>query len=289
MLRDQVAIDAQYDLRTLVTDSTRHVMGWKDRSAAARERVPNRLDAPFGPTLDEHCDIFPATGSGRPIHVFFHGGYWKMLAARDFSFLAPVGTENGWATVVVNYSLCPKVSISEITRQARAALAWIWRNADSFGGDRNRIFVSGHSAGGHLVGRLTATAWEKDYGLPASLIAGALPISGLFDLEPIRWSWLQAGLQLTGDDILEESPMRHLPRVNIPTVVAVGGDESAEFLRQSQDYVTAMRDAGLRSEYLAIPGRHHFDILDDLAEADGALWSALNGLLKTADEATAAA
>jgi arylformamidase len=94
---------------------------------------------------------------------------------------------------------------------------------------------------------------------------------------------------LTGDDILEESPMRHLPRVNIPTVVAVGGDESAEFLRQSQDYVTAMRDAGLRSEYLAIPGRHHFDILDDLAEADGALWSALNGLLKTADEATAAA
>jgi arylformamidase len=278
MMRNQLEIDAAYNLRLLVSDSERHVRGWGERSAQAREHQPHRLSVPYGPTLDEVLDIFPSCQPDAPIHVFFHGGYWCMLSARDFSFLAPVGREAGWCTVVVNYALCPKVTIGEIVRQARASIAWIHRNAASFGGDPARIVVSGHSAGGHLVGRLLATDWSSVYGLPAATIKAGLPISGLFDLDPMRWSWLQAKLQLSEDDVARESPMRHLPPSAIPQVAAVGAAESAEFRRQSNEYAGA-----LAIPYLEIGGRHHFDVLDDLAAESGVLWRELVRLERGAE------
>jgi arylformamidase len=223
--------------------------------------------------------VFPGPRERAPIHVFFHGGYWRVLSAREFSFLAEAGLARGWCTVIVNYALCPQVKIPEIVRQARAAISWTWHNASKFDGDRERIVVSGHSAGGQLVGRLLATEWARDYGMPVAPIRAAMPISGLFDLEPLRWSWLQPGLQLNTEEIRAESPLHHLPTEPVPMVVAVGGAETQSFKEQSKTYCAAVKERLLSAEYLEAPQRHHFDVLDDLALANGILWERLEALL----------
>lgn len=275
MAMDLAWVDAQYNLRLSVPDMENHVKGWAMRSAEAAASRPHHHDVLFGPTLDEHVDIFPAGNAGAPVHVFFHGGYWSVLAARQFGFLAPVGQEQGWTTVLVNYSLCPKVRLPEITRQIRASLAWVYRNIEDYGGNPNRIFVSGHSAGGQMIGQLLATDWQAVYGLPPNLIKGALPISGLYDLEPLRWSWLQRGLQLNGDEIRAESPIHHLPDAVPPITIAVGADETDAFIEQSRNYHALLEARGFAARYLELPGRHHFNVLDDLADGSGALWQEL--------------
>ncbi len=274
----QEEIDRLYNPRLGVPDVAGIVRGWNARSARTRATLPARLGEPYGPTLAETVDVFPAREPGSPVHLFLHGGYWRAFSSRDFSFVAEAAAARGWATVVVDHALCPRVTLPEIVRQARAALAWTWRNAERFGGDRERILVSGHSAGGHLAARLLATPWERDYGLPAAPIRAALPLSGLFDLEPLRWSWLQPVLQLTGETILAESPLRHPPSVPVPVAVAVGGAESAAFRDQSGGYARMLRAAGLAADLIEVPGRDHFAVLDELAAPEGVLWSRLAAL-----------
>jgi arylformamidase len=277
-LATQDRIDREYNPRLAVPEVDAIAAGWIRRSAELRERVPCRLGLRFGPTLAEYLDVFTCGREGAPVHLFVHGGYWRAFSARDFGFVAAAPLARGHHCVVVNYALCPRVTIPEIVRQVRAALAWTWENAGGFGGDRDRITVSGHSAGGHLVARLIETAWEEDYGIPAGVVKGALPISGLFDLEPLRWSWLQPTLQLTGDAVERESPMRRLHARPVPLVAAVGGRESDEFRRQSRDYADAVQSRGLPARCLEVEDRDHFTVLEDLADPDGALWRAVEAM-----------
>jgi arylformamidase len=267
-LTTQEDVDREYNPRLGIPDVDALMAAWTDRSVAARRRLASRTGLRFGPTLAEWVDVFPAERAGAPIHVFIHGGYWRAFSASDFSFVAESAVARGYAAVIVNYALCPQVSLTEIVRQTRAALAWTWTNAASFGGDAGRIVVSGHSAGGHLAARVAATGWRRDYGLPDDLVKAILPISGLFDLEPIRRCWLQPVLAISADEVLEHSPIRRLPDLRLPAVVAVGGLETSEFRRQSRDYAAALPGA----EYLELSGRHHVDILDDLADPAGTLW-----------------
>jgi arylformamidase len=273
-LTTQEDVDREYNPRLGVPDVDALMAAWTGRSVAARRRIANRTGLRFGPTLAEWVDVFPAPRGGAPVHVFIHGGYWRAFSASDFSFVAESAAARGWAAVIVNYALCPQVSITEIVRQTRAALAWTWTNAASFGGDPERIVVSGHSAGGHLAARVAATPWRRDYGLPDDLVKAILPISGLFDLEPIRRCWLQPLLAITADEVLEQSPIRRLPDRPLPAVVAVGGLETSEFRRQSRDYAAALPGA----EFLELAGRHHIDVLDELADPDGILWRRIEGL-----------
>ncbi|MGE0484166.1 MAG: alpha/beta hydrolase [Gammaproteobacteria bacterium] len=268
-------IDAQYNIERLVPDARRWLEFFVEASARARAELTCERDVAFGPTRAETLDIFRAARADAPIVVFIHGGYWRRLSAKEFSFVAAGPVARGFNVVVTNYALCPAVSIGEITRQSRAALAWIYRNAQRFGGDPERIVVSGHSAGGHQVARLLATDWLGDYGLPPDVVKGGYAISGLFDLRPLRYSWLQPMIQLDGDTVLRESPQLQLPRSAPPLVAAVGGAESAEFHRQSRDYVATCRDAGLGAEYHALGDCHHFNVIESLGEADGLLTDAL--------------
>lgn len=274
----QDELDREYNPRLAVPDAGAVMAEWEQRSAALREGTKSRLGLRFGPTLAEYLDVFLCDADRAPVHVFIHGGYWRSRSARDFSFVARAPLARGHHCVVVNYALCPEVTIPEIVRQARGALAWTWENAASFGGDRERITVSGHSAGGHLTARLLETAWERDYGLPASPIRGAVAISGLFDLEPLRWSWLQPAVQITPDIVDRESPARRPHRVPVPFVAAVGGAESAEFRRQSADYAAQIGAGGLPARYLEIPGADHFSVLESLADPEGGLWQAVEAL-----------
>lgn len=177
---------------------------------------------------------------------------------------------NGIAEVIVNYALCPSVKIDEIVCQSRAAVAWTYSNAESFGANPEQITVSGHSAGGHLAGMLMSVSWENDYGLPQYLIKGFLPISGLFDLAPFPFSWLQPKLQLTTDEVLRNSPLLQKPNCSSTVVVAVGEKESNEFQRQSKNYAEYLQHHGISTKYLSVRGKNHFNIIDDFLGDGGA-------------------
>lgn len=159
-------------------------------------------------------------------------------------------------------------------RQCRAALAWTWRNAASFGGDPDRLSVSGHSAGGHLTAMLLATDWTRE-GLPPDPLRFACPISGLFDLGPFPHSFLQPVLRLDATEVARNSPILLEPRGRCPVLVAVGADETSEFRRQSRDYADHLRRAGIEAEYLPLAGRNHFTVLDDLSGEGGPLATAM--------------
>jgi arylformamidase len=179
------------------------------------------------------------------------------------------------ATVVVNYALCPEVTIDEIVRQVRAAVAWTYGNAASFGGDREHIHVAGHSAGGHLTAMLLETDWEDVYGLPGDIVKGACVISGLFDLAPFPYTFLQPKLQLTWDQVLRNSPILHLPEWSPPLLVTYGEDEPSELRRQSEDFFTAWKEKGLPGGLLPLPGKNHYDVIDGFLDAESPLCSAI--------------
>jgi arylformamidase len=273
----QEELDAQYDLRTRFPEAASLYEAFCGReSEKAREDLNHHLDVPFGPTLAEHLDLYPA-GEGAPVLVYVHGGFWALRTAREFGFVARGPVSRGAATVVTNYALCPAVTIDEIVRQTRAAVAWTYENAPSFGGDPERIHVAGHSAGGHLVGMLLATDWPGVYGLPADIIKGATAISGLFDLAPFPYTFLQPKVQFTWDQVRRNSPILHLPDAAPPLLVAYGEDETDEFKRQSEDYLGAWKAEGLPGERLVLPGKNHFDVIDGFLDAGSPLLSRILG------------
>lgn len=264
---DQAALDAAYDPSSSVPDAASLMAAWRSRSAAALARLEARLATRYGPTVAEYLDIFPA-GDGAPVHIFVHGGYWRRFSARDFAWIAEPLVARGVTAVVVNYALCPAVSLTEIVRQIRAAIAWTYGNFNRFGGAARRLTLSGHSAGGHLVAMAMATDWPGDYGLPADFLGGAVALSGLFDLRPFPYTYLQPALQLTTREVLRLSPIDLQPLVEAPLTVAVGAGESAEFRRQSRALVERWRDRGLAIRHTEIPAANHFTALDALFDPE---------------------
>jgi len=266
----QEEIDQEYNPRFIVENTDELIKSYFTESQRVLREYSNRSAVAYGPTLSETLDIFPAEKLCSPIHIFFHGGYWHSLTSRDFAFVAEGLVRNGITAVLVNYALCPSVSIDEIVRQSRAAAAWTYRNAEDFGGNPEQITVSGHSAGGHLTGMLLSTDWEKNYSLPPNLIKGFLPVSGLFDLKPFPFSWLQPKLLLTSEQVLRNSPVFLKPVYSPHVMVAVGADESHEFQRQSKNYTIFLQKHGVPAEYLSMPGKNHFNIIHDFL-GDGGL------------------
>jgi arylformamidase len=272
----QEELDAQYDPERTVRDPGVYAEFYARESDKLRSERKHSLNVPFGPTLAEHVDLYPA-GEDAPVLVYVHGGYWRARTGREFGFVARGPVSKGVATVVTNYALCPAVAIDEIVRQTRAALAWTYKNARSFGGNPERLHVAGHSAGGHLVAMLLATDWEGDYGLPAGIIEGATVISGLFDLAPFPYTFLQPKVQLTWDQVRRNSPILHLPEAAPPLLVAYGEDETDEFKRQSEDFLEAWRGKGLPGERLVLPGKNHYDVIDGFLDAGSPLLSGILG------------
>ncbi|MFZ4651233.1 MAG: alpha/beta hydrolase [Rubrivivax sp.] len=264
---DDAWYEAQYNNRARVPGFAAIVEGWRTRSQQARDTQPCVLDVPYGSGPGQTLDIFPAARAGAPVLVFIHGGYWRSLDKADHSFVAPAFAQAGVTVVVPNYALCPAVSVADITMQMVQAVAWTARHIHAHHGDARRIVVAGHSAGGHLAAMMLACRWrDVDARLPAALVPRALSISGLFDLRPLRRAAsLQADLRLTPAQARQVSPAC-LPAPRGRRLVAVvGALESEEFIRQNGLLTPAW---GRRAVPVceAIPQRHHFDILHDLAE-----------------------
>ena len=275
----QAELDAQYDAEKLGLDLASYINFYISNSERVRKELTCHLDIPFGPTLAENLDIFPTRHPDAPILVFIHGGYWKMLSNKEFSFVAKGPVNAGVTVVVINYELCPKVTIDEIVRQNRAAISWIYRNAKSFGGNPEKIYVSGHSAGAHLTAMLMNTEWQKDYGLPNNIIKGGCVISGLFDLMPFPYTWLQPSLQLTWGEVLRNSPIRHIPEEAGFLIVTYGEEETSEFHRQSQDFLREWNTKGLEGKYLPQPNKNHFTAIYGFLDVKSSLCKAILELI----------
>ncbi|MEO6409153.1 MAG: alpha/beta hydrolase [Burkholderiaceae bacterium] len=274
-------IDAQYNAGAAVPDAADQLRGYTQRAEQARKALRSTLDIPFGPTHDETLDIFPAEQPNAPVFVFLHGGYWRALSSKDFSGVALGLQPLGITTVVVNYSLCPKVTIDEITRQTRAAVAWTLRHIGEYGGDPSRVAVGGHSAGGHLTAMCLLARWAEDYGLPADPIKAALLVSGVYDIEPLRHSYLQPQIRLDDGIVERNSPLFQVRPCRTPALVTWGGDESSEFARQSSSFADAWEASGNRCERLAQPGANHFTAIAGFDDPHSALCRWLVGALKT--------
>ncbi len=273
----QEELDAQYNLRVLMPDESSSYEEFCAReSEKVRGDLDHRLDVPFGPTLAEHLDIYPA-GDGAPVLIYVHGGFWAMRASKEFGFVARGPVSRGVATVVTNYALAPAVNIDEIVRQTRAAVAWTYKNAASFGGDPGRIHVAGHSAGGHLVAMLLETDWEGVYGLPRDVVKSACAISSLFDLAPFPYTFLQPKLQLSWGQALRNSPILHLPDEAPPLLITYGEDETTEFKRQSEEFLKTWKSKGLEGDLLVLSGKNHYDVIDGFLDAESPLCSAILG------------
>jgi arylformamidase len=275
---DPAWLTAQYDNRARVPDFARHLQRWADASALARTAAGARLDVAYGGGEKETLDVFPAAvapgvAKPAPVLVFIHGGYWRALDKSDFSFVAPAFNAAGAAVVLPNHALCPAVDIEHICLQLARAVAWTWRNAASFGGDPSRIALAGHSAGGHLVTMLLSCRWkELADDLPAQPLAGALSVSGLYDLEPIRHTpMLQRDLNLTPASVARLSPA-FFPRPKGTKLYAtVGLDESDEYLRQNK----LIRDQwGPTAVPVCetVPGTNHFSVISTLADPSSRLF-----------------
>lgn len=254
-------IDAQYGPQQWVPDPPAEASHFARRSREARERLRCVEDEPYGPTRDETLDIFPARTDGAPVFVFLHGGYWRANTSKEFSCVALGLQPAGVTTVVVNYSLCPKVTIDEIVRQSRSAVAWVLRNIARFGGDPARVALGGHSAGGHLTAMCLQTPWVEEYGIDADPLAAAVLVSGIYDIRPLRYSYLQAQIQLDSGIVERNSPLFCVRACKTPALVTWGGAESPEFARQSAAFHAAWQAAGNRSELVAQAGAHHFSAI----------------------------
>jgi len=264
-------IDAQYNAGAAVADSAEQLRRHGELSEAARTRLRCIEGISYGPTLDETLDVFPAERPASPVFVFIHGGYWRRFAARDYHLVAVGLVPLGITTVCVDYSLCPKVTIDEIARQCRAAVAWTLRRIGEHGGDPARVAVGGHSAGGHLTAMCLATRWDEDYGLARDPLAAAVLISGIYDIEPLRHSYLQPTIQLDDGIVRRNSPMFGVRPCATPALVTWGADESAEFARQATQYHAAWQGAGNRGELLPQLGANHFTAIEGLADPGSTL------------------
>jgi arylformamidase len=274
---DQAELDRAYSARGPIGDKFEKVYlpGFTTFSEAARKTLPVRRDVAYGPHRDEVCDVFPAARPGAPLMLYLHGGYWRMLTKDENSFVATALQPAG-ATVMVNtYSLCPDVHLDIIVHQCRAFVAWAWKSAGFYNADPGRIFISGHSAGGHLVGMMLSTDWARDYGLPAGVIKGAVAISGLFDLVPLARAFTNEWLQIAPNAVARNSPAKLEPKSKCPVIVAVGAEESPGFLSQTEIYTKHLKAHGVPVIEVPLPGHDHFSAWNEVMDPSRPLTKAV--------------
>jgi arylformamidase len=279
---DQAALDRAYDQPSWAPNMQEVLQ----RRAAASEAVRARLGAPrrfaYGPTAIEQLDVYAAPSPSAPVMVFLHGGAWRGGEAGSQAYAAETFVRAGAHWVVPDFATVMDVGLDGMVEQVRRAVAWVARNAASFGGDPARLYVGGHSSGGHLAGNVLVTDWARDFGLPPDLVKGGLCVSGMYDLHAVRLSARSSYVKF--DDRIEHelSPLRHLDRLTCPVTVAYAERDSPEFRRQSREFAEALRGAGRLRQLVVAAGLNHFEIPETLTRPDGVLGRAALELMRLA-------
>ncbi len=257
-------LEAHYNPRVAVPEVETYLQDYAALSVAARAAIKHRTDLRYGRGPRQLVDVFPARQAEAPIHLYIHGGYWRALSKNEFSFLAPAFVEAGATLVVMDYDLCPDVTVDDIVAQTIDCVAWVAREAAALGGDAGRLYLSGHSAGAHLAAMALAEDWTA-HGLPADLIKGATLVSGIYDPEPVLAISVNEEVRLTPEMATRNNACARPPRAGIPILVAVGGDEPAGWIAQSAAYHAI---AGPSAELIRVAGADHFSIGLDMADPE---------------------
>lgn len=263
-------LDSEYNVRDGIPDHEEVFERWLRSTEAfrANPKVRVDLDINYGEHPSQSIDLYSPVGTPgkpRPVLVFIHGGYWQSLDKAHFGFIAEPYVDNGVAVAVVNYRLAPEVTMDEIVDDVRASILKIHTFAPEYGLAPDAIYVSGHSAGGHLTAMMMATDWGA-FGAPGGLVKGGCAISGLYDLEPIRHCYLNDVLQLDEQSSLRNSPSRLDAVPAAPLVLTVGGDESSEFHRQQEVLERKLVALKVPCETIPMKDGHHFHAVERLGQ-----------------------
>jgi arylformamidase len=268
---DQIELDAAYDQSVYAPLMGQILKRYASSSNEMRARVgaPKRLA--YGLTPVEALDLYPAKMPNAPIFVFIHGGAWRGGEAKDFGFPAELFVNASANYIALDFITVGAASgdISVMADQVRRGIAWTYKNAASFGGDPNRLYIGGHSSGGHLCGLALVTDWQKDFGLPADMVKGGLCMSGMYDMKPVRLSKRSSYIKFT--DAMEQvmSSQRQIDKLRTPIIVSYGTNETPEFQRQSRDFAAAVKAVGKPVELIEAPNYNHFEMCETLGNPYG--------------------
>ena len=279
MNAEKTDYDLLYNPRLTVSGYEEIFDRWDRDSERARALLDCYLDVPYGAADTETLDLFRAKGESRGLLMYIHGGYWRSLDKKRFSFVAPALVQSGITVAVVNYALCPAVQVADIVMQMAQASAWLYRNGANFGAPAARLAVCGHSAGGHLATMLLACHWPKySRDLPRKAVSGALSISGLYDLtEIVKVPSVNGDARLTERTALKVSPAFMPPATDAPLYTAVGSEENEGF--HIQNRLVAERWAKVHRADIPCPGKNHFTVLDDLCDPGSRLFGSVLDLI----------
>ncbi len=261
---DDATVNAQFSPRIAVPDCEEWLARDAALSAETRKKLDHTADIAYGESPGERLDVFPAGNPGAPIHVFIHGGYWRALDKKDFSYVAAPLVAGGATTVLLNYDLCPQVTLDTVVQQTRNAVIWIYRHAGLLGGDADKIYLSGNSAGAHLAAMMLAEDWTRSP-VPAEVIKGAACITGIYQIDPVLRIQANAEIRLKPEMVARNSPLSLPLRARCPVLVAVGAKETPEWIKQSEAYEAYLRRHGLHTEFIKLPDTHHFSITQSLS------------------------
>ena len=267
---DQQALDDAYDQEKYAPNRAQIV----ERRIANSERTRAILGSPltfaYGPSEIEKLDVFCTSQPRAPVNIFVHGGAWRRNRAADYAVQAELFVRAGAHNVILDFITVDEAggSLFPMADQVRRAIAWVYRNAASFGGDPERIYLTGHSSGAHFGGCMVTTDWRKE-GLPADIIKGALLCSGMYDLTPVRLSKRSLYVNFTNEMVQALSAQRHLDMLATPLVLLYGTYETPEFQRQTRDFFSAVQSVGKPVKLLVGQGYNHFELLETLASPYG--------------------
>lgn len=271
-------LESQYSPSSRVHDLAPFLAEYARGSEAARSDLSVRVGLRYGAGARESMDYFSAGQPNAPLHVYIHGGYWQELSKDESAFAAPGFIRQGMNFVALGYGLAPEYQLDEIVAQVRNGLAWLLSRYEELGFDPRQVFLSGSSAGAHLVAMALLPGWMPGGGHPADLFAGVVLLSGIYDLEPIRHTYVNAKIGMDALAARRNSPIFALPDRLPPMIVARGGVETEEFARQHDDFVLAIAARGGVAQDLVIEHRNHFDLPFDLGIRESLLGRAVLGL-----------
>jgi arylformamidase len=279
---DQVELDASYDQAFYAPLRLQTINRYASSSEAVRQRLGQPVRESYGPTAVEKLDIYRTKRVNAPVFVFIHGGAWLGGEAKNYAFPAEMFVNAGAHYVALEFIAIKEAGgdLRVMAEQVRRGIAWVYKNAASFGGDASRLYIGGHSSGGHLCGVALVTDWEKDHSLPADAVKGGLCMSGMYDLKPVRLSKRSSYVKFTDEMEQAMSSQRHLPLLRAPIIVTYGSNETPEFQRQSRDFAAAVKTAGKPVELVAEPNFNHFEMNETLGNPYGPNGRAALALMK---------
>lgn len=277
---DQVALDAQYNNQLAAPLFRDHIRRYRELTELAKRSLPCVEDIQYGRGDKEQLDIYSPLRSGAPVMVFIHGGAWQQLDKNDSGLAAPSFVGAGAMLVALSFGRVPDVTVDTMINQVRRAVAWISKNIHNYGGDRNKIFISGHSSGAHLVSQCLSADWAGQFDCPADVIKGATFISGLGDLEPVRLSYRNALLKLDEQAVKRQSLIHQDATVKCPLLAAFASGDTAEFKRQTREVAEYWSRQDLDSEVIEISNCGHYDIVLQLADLQSSLLRSTLTLMK---------